>query len=142
MAMGTVTATNVATGAVEEVKYIETKTMSEIYSAATTTALAITDTIVGPSLPAGTFLWDVVVDWTDVDSAASFTWTAGISGTLAKFISTSTVGQAAGIAHMNVGGNLGYSPAADTPVLVTITATAGTPVAGTCRISLIYTASP
>ncbi len=114
--MATITAVDVNTLAVEGVKYNATGITSEIYSAATTTTLASGDTIVGPSIPAGTFVTDVVVAWTDVDSATSFTWECGYAGTLAAFVATgNTTGQANGIQHANVAGALGYSPAADTP---------------------------
>lgn len=143
MAMGTVTMTDVLSGAVEKVKYVEVGNVTEIYSAAVTTALASGDLLVGPSIPAGCYLVDIVVAQTAIDIAATPTLTAtvGISGTLAKFISTTTIG-AATVQHMNVGGNLGYSPTVDTPVEIAITQTAGTAAAGTITMGVIYTASP
>ena len=143
MALGTVTMTDVLSGAVEKVKYIETGTATEIYSAAVSTSLASGDLLVGPSIPAGCYLLDVKIDNTTIDSAGSpaITATAGISGTLAKFISTVTLGVTSP-RGINVGGNVGYSPTVDTPVLIAITNTAGTAVAGTITCSVAYTASP
>lgn len=143
MAMGTVQALNVLTGTTEGAKYNATGNTSEIWAAATTTALAVTDTISGPIIPAGCYLVDVLVSWTDVDSATSFVWGCGYVGALAAFIAAgNTTGQATGIAHANVAGAVGFTAATNTTVLVTIGATAGTPVAGTCTICVIYTASP
>jgi hypothetical protein len=141
--MATIQAVNVLTGTTELPKYNDTGVTTEIWKAATTTALAAADTIVGPSIPAGCYVTDVAVAWTDVDSATSFAWECGYTGTLGAFVATgNTTGQANGIQHANVAGALGYTAATDTQVLVTITASAGTPVAGTCTIAVSYTASP
>lgn len=143
MAMGTVQAVNVQTGTPEGAKLNAIGLTTEVWSAATTTALAVSDTITAMIIPAGTYLVDFKVAWTDVDSAASFAWQAGYSGTLGAFVATgNTTGQSTGIQQANVAGALGYTSTSNTTVLVTITATAGTPVAGTCTISASYTASP
>lgn len=143
MAMGTVQAVNILSGTTEVSKYNATGITSEIWQAPTTTALAVTDTITAMTIPAGTYVTDIVVTWTDVDSATSFAWECGYAGTLGAFIATgNTTGQANGIQHANVAGAIGYTSANPTVVLVTITATAGTPVAGTCTIMANYTASP
>lgn len=142
MAMGAVQAVNILTGTTEGVKYNATGVTSEIWTAALTTALAITDTISGPTLPAGCYITDVIVDATDMDSATSLLFTVGYTGATAAFISSSSIGQTGGIVHANVAGTIGFSATTNTTVLVTITATAGTPVAGTLRIALNYTASP
>lgn len=139
--MATIQAVNVLTGSAELGKYNATGDTSEIWKAATTTSLALNDVISGPIIPAGTYLRGVSISWTDVDSATTFSWTAGYSGTAAAFISTSTVGQSAGIATMNVATALGFTATTDTTVLITITASA-TAVAGTCVIAVSYTASP
>jgi hypothetical protein len=140
--MATVQATNVLTGTTEGAKYNATGVTAEIWSAATGTGLALNDVVSAMTIPAGNYLTGLTVSWTDVDSATSFTWTAGYSGSAAAFISTSTVGQSAGVQTLNVATALGFTASTDTVVLITITATAGTPVAGTVRISCTYTASP
>lgn len=144
MAMGTVTMTDILSGAVEKVKYVEIANVTEIYTAAVTTSLASGDLLLGPYIPAGCYLVDVILDATDLDSAVSpaVTATVGISGTLGKFISTQTLGTTGNVFHMNVGGNLGYAPTTDTQVQIAITNTAGTAVAGTINLGLVYTASP
>ena len=142
MAMGAVQAVNILTGTTEGQKYNATGVTSEIWTAALTTALAITDTISGPTLPAGCYITDVIISVTDIDSATSSLLTVGYTGATAAFISSSSVGQAGGIVHANVAGAVGFTATTPTTVLVTITATAGTPVAGTINICLNYTASP
>jgi hypothetical protein len=140
--MATVQAVNILTGTTEGVKYNATGVTTEIWTAAVTTALATSDIISGPTLPAGCYITNVVISVTDIDSATSSLMTVGYTGATAAFISSSSVGQAGGIASANVAGSIGFSATTDTTVLVTITATAGTPVAGTVRILLSYTASP
>lgn len=140
--MATIQAVNILTSTTEGAKWNATGDTTEIWTAATTTALASGDIISAMTIPANTYLGAVQVGWTDVDSAASFAWTCGYASHTADFISTSTVGQAVGIAALNVPLQLGFTATTDTVVLVTITVTAGTPVAGTCRIRVSYTASP
>lgn len=140
--MATVQAVNILTTAVEGAKWNATGDTTELWTAATTTALAAADIISAMTIPANTYLNSLQVGWTDVDSATSFAWTAGYAAHTADFISTSTVGQAVGIAALNVPLALGFTATTDTVVLITITTTAGTPVAGTCRIRASYTASP
>jgi len=140
--MATIQATNILTGAVELPKYNATGDTVEIWQAATGTGLANGDVITAMTIPAGNYLTGLSVGWTDVDSATSFSWTAGYTGHASDFITTSTVGQTAGIAVMNNPKGLGFTATTDTVILVTITATAGTPVAGTVTIAARYTASP
>jgi len=140
--MANTNATNVKTGAVEVVKSYPEGVQVEIYSAAVTTAFAATDTITGPKIPAGAYLWDLILDVTDIDSGSTSVLDVGISGTAQKFIAASTVGRAGGIARMSAAGTLGYSPTSDTAVIVTCNATANTAVAGTVTIGIAYTVSP
>ncbi len=140
--MATIQAVNILTGTVEGAKWNATGDTTELWTAATTTSLALNDIISAMTIPANTYLNSLQVGFTDIDGATSFTFTAGYSGHTADFITTSTVGQSAGIASMNVPTSLGFTSTTDTVVLITVTATAGTPVAGTCRIRAAYTASP
>lgn len=141
MAMGTVTATDL-NGGTHGVQFQEKGDFTQIVTMAVTTSLAINDVITGPSIPAGCSLVDCIVDLTDIDSASSFSWTLGRSGSAAAFIGTNTTGRSAGIARMDVAAALGYTPTSDTPVLLTVTATAGTPVAGTIKIGVTCTRNP
>lgn len=135
--------TNVLTGAPEGPKYTEVGTITEIWTVAVTTSLGNGDTLSGPVIPAGTYLQDVVVDTDDLDSATSITFECGYTGHLAAFIATSnTTMQTGGIQHANVKGTVGFTASTNTTVLITITAAAGTPVAGTVRLMVTYTANP
>lgn len=141
--MATLQATNILTGTTEGAKYNATGNTSEIWTVATTTALASGDTISGPIIPANTYVVDVIVSWTDVDSSTGATFECGYTGTLGAFIATgNTTPQTGGIVHANVAGAIGYTATTNTTVLVTMTATPTTAVAGTCRICAIYTPSP
>lgn len=140
--MATIQAVNILTNAPEGAKWNATGDTTELWTAATTTALANADVISAMTIPANTYLNSLQVGFTDIDSATSFTFTAGYASHAADFISTSTVGQAAGVATLNMPLALGFTATTDTVILVTVTATAGTPVAGTCRIRASYTASP
>ncbi len=142
--MATWTATNVLTGAVETPKYVEIGVVTEIYSVALTTALANGDTILGPVLPAGCYITDVVVDSGALDSNGTPTiaFEAGYTGALGAFIAGSTVAQHGGVQFANVAGTMGFTASANTQILVTITTGAATAEAGTLRIRLSYTASP
>lgn len=139
-------ATNVATGTVEKPKYLPTGLFAMVYSIALPNTLAAADTITGPSIPAGAFLHDIVIDSDQLDSngSATLAFNIGITGTLTKFGSAVAIGRvAAGTRTPSaVGGVLGYSPAANTPVVLTVSTAAATKVAGTLRISVICTGSP
>lgn len=141
MAMGTVTATDL-NGYTGNVQFQEKGDFTMIRKASLTTDLASSDVITGPSIPAGCSLVNVVVSITDVDDATSFAMTVGRSGSTAAFIASNTIGRTGGIARMDVAGSLGYTPTSDTPVIVTITATAGTPAAGTIIIAVTCTRVP
>ena len=141
--MATIYATNVLTGTTELPKYNATGSITEIWVASLTTALASGDTIVGPTMPAGCYLENVVTDWDDIDSGSGATFECGYTSHLAAFIATGTTTPASGgIQAANVAGTVGFTSTTDTQVLVTMTGTAGTPVAGKVRIKLSYTASP
>lgn len=140
--MATIQAVNIQTGTPELGKYNANGDTTELWTAATTTALANGDVITAMTIPAGNYLNALQVAFTDVDTGSSFLFTAGYAGFPAAFITSSNVGQTGGLAGVNVPLALGFSSTTDTIVLVTITATAGVPVAGTCRIRASYTASP
>lgn len=143
MAMGTVTATNLS-GGTGNVQFQEKGDFTQIRKMALTTSLASGDVIIGPSIPADCTLVDVSVDVSDIDTDGTplVAFTVGITGTAAKFITTSAAGTTGGIERMNAVGCLGYTPTADTPVLVTMTASAATAAAGTMYIAVTCTRNP
>ena len=133
---------NIQTGAVESPKLWEIGLTSEIWVATLTTALANGDTILGPPIPANTYLEALTIDCDDLDGGAALTFNVGYAGNTAAFIVASTVGQTGGFASLNVPGTTGLTFSQTTVVLVTITHAASPAVAGKMRIKVTYTASP
>ncbi len=142
--MATYTALNVLSSAVEEPKYNQFGLITEIYTVAMPVTLSAGDTVNGPILPAGCYLYDVVLDSTALDSNATPTIVleAGYTGSLAAFIAASTVAQHGGRQVSNVAGTLGFTASTPTQLLVTVATVAATKAAGTLRIAFTYTASP
>lgn len=136
------TAVNVKTGTPSDVKTMPQHVTTQIVSQAVDTSFAVGDTISGPILPAGAYLWDLILDVTDIDSGSTCLLDVGIPGTAQKFLAASTVGQAGGVVHGAKAGMLGYSPTSNTPILVTCNATANTAAAGTVIIGISYTMDP
>lgn len=136
---------NVNTGQVEGPKYDATGVTAAIYSVALTTALANGDVIEGPTVPAGVFLTDVVVDVASLDSnvTPTLTFECGTATTPAQFIASgNTTAQAGGVAHANVAGTVGTTFSTPTAIQVTITHAAATAKADTMTIMATYTATP
>jgi|GEM_PF-1116447 len=134
---------NVQTGTPEKPKYNATGTTVELWSVAVTTALVANDILLGPTIPAGNYLTAVTVAPDDLDSATSITYKVGYTGTTAAFIASGATGMQTGTVNtMNVPAGFGFTATTDTQVIITIVATAGTPVAGTVRLLVAYVASP
>jgi hypothetical protein len=96
-------------------------------------------------IPAGATVLDLILDASDLDSAAGneLTLSVGYTGALEAFISQSTIGQTGGIARLSVvGGTQKNFAAADT---IQVSATAGAEVAqasGTIKLTVLYTMDP
>lgn len=134
---------NVQTGTPEKPKYNAVGTTVELWSVAVTAALGINDILLGPTLPAGTYLTALTVAPDDLDSVTGITFKVGYTGTTAAFIATGNTGMQSGtVATMNVPSGFGFTATTDTQVIITIVAAATTPVAGTVRIIVGYVASP
>lgn len=140
--MATIQAVNILSGTPELGKYNANGDTTEIWTAATTTSLANGDVISAMIIPAGNYLNALQVAFTDVDSGASFLFTTGYAGFPAAFITSSAVGQTGGLAAINVPLALGFTSTTDIVVLITVTASPSSAIAGTCRIRASYTASP
>lgn len=147
--MATWQGVDINTGAVELPKYNANGATVQEYIVAVTTALANGDTLYGPVIQAGDFVWDVVAAPDSLDSAGSgsLAFEVGFinqgTTTAAAFIASgNTTGQAGGVAHMNVPGGFGAHFTSNTTVAAVITAGAGTAVAGNFRLGVITTASP
>jgi hypothetical protein len=135
-------AVNINTGAVEGKKYFQIGTITEMWKATLTTALANGDTILGPTLPAGLWLSNIKVAATSLDSSTGLTFEIGYTGALGAFATGSTVGQGGGIQSATLPATAGFTAATDTQILITITHAATTPVAGTMVIEVTYLANP
>lgn len=102
----------------------------------------------------GPSILTVVLDTDQVDTGAGVVFAVGDSGSAARFITGSTIGQTGGYAGPNVAGTLGYQPFATTYATYTtvslqnytpvIKATTGvtTPKLGTIRLKVEYTYDP
>jgi hypothetical protein len=107
---------------------------------ALTTNLIINDVIQVCTIPAGATILDATVATPDVDSATSLVWDLGDGDTTGRFISSSTVGQAAGVARLSVVGGLGYKYTAEDTIDYKVTTAPGTGVtSGTIRFMVLYT---
>ncbi len=73
----------------------------------------------------------IAMDNTQMDSSTGLTISIGDAGSAIRLVSSSTGWRAAAYSTALVAGALGYKFTADTPILVTMTAAATTPVAGT-----------
>lgn len=140
---------NINTGEVELPKYNVEGSFQEVNVVSLTTALANGDTIIGPVMQAGLFVTDVKVVSDALDSASSklIQFEAGYinSGTFTAggFIATgNTIAGAGGFASMNVPAAYGLTFTNDITMAVSITAGAGTAVAGKMRLGMSMTASP
>jgi hypothetical protein len=117
---------NVQTGTPEKPKYNVTGTTVELWSVAVTTALAINDILLGPTIPAGAYVTGVTVAPDDLDTGTTITFRVGYTGQTAAFIATGNTGMQSGtVATMNVPSGFGYTAATDTQVIITIVAAAG-----------------
>lgn len=140
---------NINTGNTELAKYNVAGDFAETYIAAVTTAMVNTDTILGPVLQAGLFVVDVIAAPDDLDSAASplISFSVGYinNGTITAgaFIATpATAARTGGVTHMNVPAGYGATFSNAITLCASITAGAGTAVAGNFRLGVIATATP
>jgi hypothetical protein len=141
--MATWQAVNVMTGTPEGQKWVEVGNTIAIWKVALTTALANGDTILGPTLPANTYLQTVIVDTDQLDTGGTIAFSCGYAGATAAFIAAgNTTAQTGGLIAANVAGTTGFSATTNTQIIVTITRGATTPKAGTMRISISSTANP
>jgi len=142
-------AVDINTGEVELPKYDATGDFSEIAIASVTTALANGDTIMGPVVQAGLWVTDVIAAPDAIDSAATILAayevgyiSAGVF-TPGAFIASGALANG-GVQHMNVAAGYGFqAPVANNiTVAASITAGAGTAVAGKFRLGVVLNATP
>lgn len=101
------------------------------------TADNVTNNTVGAFLaPKDFVVTGITVIATDMDSGTAMLFTVGDSGSAARFLASSNLGQAGGTSTTLAAAGLLYQFPSDTEVLVTIATQAGTAVAGTITILL------
>lgn len=113
--------------------------------AASNPTLTLGDTIVFMPIPAGVFMMDIGLDVDKLDGAGTtLTLSVGDASNPARYMSGITIGRAGGYATSNVNGWTGYSYAATTYLIATVTATAGgaVPTNAGVRLFISYTADP
>lgn len=74
------------------------------------TAFVINDTVTLCAIPEGCNVLEWYLDVPDVDSATSFAFQLGDSGSATRFLAANTTGQAAGIVYSQKDGALGILP--------------------------------
>lgn len=91
-------------------------------------------------LPANATLIDLKISLTDIDTNGSPTATVivGDSGDTDRYISSSTIGQAGGMASLNTLAGLNYTPTSNTTVYATLGSVA-TGATGTLKFNATYT---
>lgn len=101
---------------------------------------AINNWFVGPIVPRGALLLDVIVDVTDIDTGGSplVTMATGVAGTPAAYIAASTTPRTGGRMRADVVGALPAVMTADTELRATIIAAAATAAAGTVTITALF----
>jgi hypothetical protein len=101
------------------------------------------DTIVGPTVPAGVTVTEVLLDVDKLDGGGSpaLVLKVGDAGVTNRYISGSTVGQNGGYQVPNIAGATGYVPAANAPVIITVVTTANGAVPASANVRLLVSYS-
>lgn len=140
---------NINSGTTELPKYNSIGVTEEIYSGTLSTALASADIVLGPIVQAGNFITNVKVAADDLDSASSplLQFNVGFinNGTYtgSAFIAAgNTIAGVGGIQSANVAASYGTVFTNNITVAASITASAGTAVAGVFRMGVAFVASP
>jgi hypothetical protein len=104
------------------------------------------DTFVLMTMPQGCSVFDLAVDVDKLDGGGSpsILFSVGDAANPARYISGATIARTGGNLTPNVTGWLGYTPTANAPIIVTITATANgaVPANAGFRAFISYTADP
>lgn len=114
---------------------VTTKTASYTASAAVATA----DVIQMVKVPLGAIIVDVTLAVDDMDTGAALLVTVGDGGDADRFITSSNIGQAGGVARLNAAAGLGYTYVAEDTIDVTIATGPAGGGTGTVRLAVTYT---
>jgi hypothetical protein len=101
--------------------------------------LELDDVIQMVKIPSGATILDVTLSSTDVDSGTAVVFAVGDGSDDNRFISGSTIGQAGGVARLDQFAGLNYTYTADDTIDINVTTAAGTAVAGTLELNVVYT---
>ena len=101
------------------------------FALTTTHVGTINNTVKLFTVPKSFVVTGIAMDNTQMDSSTGLTISIGDAGSAIRLVSSSTGWRAAAYSTALVAGALGYTYTADTDILVTMTAAATTPVAGT-----------
>jgi hypothetical protein len=93
-------------------------------------------------IPAGATLLDVLLDMSDMDAGTDMALSVGYTGALTAFISSSTIGQAGGIARLSVPGGTQKVFVTEDTIQVEFTVAGSTTTTGTMKLSVWYTMDP
>lgn len=108
-------------------------------------ALALNDVIQMVKVPQGATILNVILAATDLDTGGSpaIALTVGDGSDADRFITSSTVGQAGGIASLNAAAGAGYKYTATDTIDVTVaTGPATGATSGTVTLTVLYTMDP
>jgi hypothetical protein len=141
--MATVTSSEVGTDdqAVDRVGLIAVKASYSV--PATGDGSAANDVIQMVKVPAGASIIDLWLSSTDIDTDASpaVILHVGDGGDADRYIASSTVGQAGGVARLSAIAGVNYTYTADDTIDVTIGTVAATKAAGTLVLTVLYVTS-
>ena len=113
-----------------------TQSVSAVWAFTGSTVLALNDVLAGPVVPAGARIVGVRLAASDCDSGTTLTMSVGDTGSTARFISASTIGQAGGVTTTMVAAGVGYKYTAATQINVLIAAAATGAGAATEQVCL------
>ncbi len=136
------TQTSTRAGSRQPVKDDMAAGLVTVISVHSLTATPGTDTIQMVPVPAGARIVDVTVACTDIDTGTAVLLTVGdTDGTddPDRYVTSSTIGQAGGMARLNNFAGVGYEFAADGTVDVVFTVAPTTFAAGTLTLTVSYT---
>jgi hypothetical protein len=141
---------NINSGTTELPKYNATGVTTEIYSGTIGTGVVLTDLILGPVVQAGNYITDATIASDDLDSAASplIQYNLGYIDNAGTYHGSAFIAAGAltmgtgGISKANVAASYGTVFTSNITMCASITATAGTAVAGVVRMGVAFTASP
>lgn len=103
-----------------------------------TVALALNDVIEMVKVPKEAVILDIILTSTDIDTGAAATMSVGDGGSVARYITDSTVGQAGGMVRLTNYAGVGYVYTANDTIDVKITTAPAGGGTGTIGLMVFY----